>query len=225
MILIENRRFRGKCGQGGVDLPATPREKFMKGLYARMDEAIAGALERLLREEGVVPTCRLGCCHCCRYNILINIAEAHTLAQHLRREWTSEQIRDLQTRTRQWHAWDQSLRYGRPRADFDTSIDLPGYDPCCPLLVEGACSAYPVRPFVCRTHFVASSPLSCRAAIHPNSTEHAPVALMSVVAAASRYSMAMRSQIEKAGLEFTRTQMLLPHWLAMEMGWDFAPPR
>ena len=225
MILNENDRFGMESGQCGPDLLVTPREKFMKVVFALLDGAIAGELDRLLREEGVVPTCRRGCCHCCRYKILTNIAEAHTLAQYLRREWSSEQIRALQTRTRQWIAWDHCQRNGRPSADIDISIGLSGYEPRCPLLVGSTCSAYAVRPVVCRTHFVASPSPSCQAASHPESTEDAPMALLSVVTAASPYSMAMRSHIEKAGLEFSRTQMLLPHWLAMEMGWDFALSR
>jgi Fe-S-cluster containining protein len=195
----------------------------MKGVYALMDEAIAGGLDRLRREDGIIPTCQLGCCHCCRYHILTNIAEAHTLAQHLKREWSRGQIHDLQTRTRQWHEWDHSLRNSHLSANIYSKTGLSHDDPCCPLLVKGACSAYPVRPVVCRTHFVSSPPLSCHAANNPESTEDAPVALMSIVTAASPYSLAIRSHIENAGLEFSRTQMLLPHWLAMEMGWDFAP--
>lgn len=223
MIRIENGKFRTETGQRGTDIPVTPREEFMKGVYAQMDKAIAGALDHLCKEGGIIPMCRLGCCHCCRYHILINIAEAHTLAQYLKREWSKEKIHDLQARTRQWHTWDYFLRNSRPSTDLDAGTDFPPYGPCCPLLVGGECSAYPVRPVVCRTHFVSSPPLSCHAANNPGSTEAAPVALISVVTAASPYSKAIRSHIEHAGLEFSRTQMLLPHWLAMEMGWDFAP--
>jgi hypothetical protein len=88
--------------------------------------------------------------------------------------------------------------------------------------VNGACSVYPVRPVVCRTHFVSSHPLSCCAANDQESTEDAPVVLTSVVTAASPFSMAIRDHIENAGLDFSRSIMLLPHWLAIEMGWDFA---
>ncbi|MEW6664240.1 MAG: YkgJ family cysteine cluster protein [Thermodesulfobacteriota bacterium] len=197
----------------------------MKGIYSLIDEAIAGELDRLLRDEGVAPTCRVGCCHCCRYKILINIAEAHTLARFLRREWSEEQIHDLQTRTRQWHVWEHSLRNRHLSVDMDGTTDLSRDQPSCPLLVGGACSAYAVRPVVCRTHFVTSPPRGCQAAIHPESTGGAPVTLVSFVTASNRYSEAIRSHIEGAGMEFSRTQMLLPDWLAMEMGWDFAPMR
>ncbi|MBU4177481.1 MAG: hypothetical protein KJ730_06530, partial [Proteobacteria bacterium] len=86
----------------------------------------------------------------------------------------------------------------------------------------GVCSVYPVRPVVCRAHFVSSHPRSCWAANDPESQEDAPVVLKSVVAAAGPFSMAMRDHIEEAGMDFTRSLMLLPQWLAVEMGWDFA---
>jgi len=46
--------------------------------------------------------------------------------------------------------------------------------------------------------------------------------LTSVVTATSPFSMAIRDHIENAGLDFSRSIMLLPHWLAIQMGWDFA---
>jgi len=164
----------------------------------------------------------LGCCHCCRHHIIMNIAEAHNLAQYVKRELSVDQINDLRMRTQQWHEWDNSRPGRYPSTKIDEQTDLSNYDPCCPLLVDGACSAYPVRPVVCRTHFVRSHPQSCRAANDPESTEDAPVVLTSIVTAASPYSMAIRDHIENAGLDFSRSIMLLPHWLAIEMGWDFA---
>lgn len=206
----------------GADIPITPQENFVNGVYSSVDEATACGLDRLRSEDGIIPTCKLGCCHCCRYLILTNIAEAHTLAQYVKRELSVDQINDLRMRTQQWHEWDNSRPGRYPSANIDEQTDLSNYDHCCPLLVNGACSAYPVRPVVCRTHFVCSHPLSCCAANDPESTEDAPGVLTSVVTATSPFSMAIRDHIENAGLDFSRSIMLLPHWLAIEMGWDFA---
>jgi hypothetical protein len=220
--LIENNNFGVGPEDFGADIPISPQEKFVNGVYSSVDEATARGLDRLRSEDGIVPTCKLGCCHCCRFHILTNIAEAHTLAQYVKREFSTAQTNDLRMRTQQWHEWDNSRPGRYPSANIDDWTDLSNYDHCCPLLVNGACSAYPVRPVVCRTHFVSSHPLSCSAANDPESTEDAPVVLTSVVTAASRFSMAIRDHIENAGLNFSRSIMLLPHWLAIEMGWDFA---
>jgi hypothetical protein len=209
-------------GGSGADIPVTPQENFLNGVYSLVDEATACQLVRLRCQDAIIPTCKLGCCHCCRYHILTNILEAHTLAQYIKREFSAQQINDLRIRTQQWHEWDNSRPGRYPSANIGEQTDLSNYDPCCPLLVNGACSAYRVRPVVCRTHFVSSPALTCRAVNDPGSTEGAPVKLTSVVEATSPFSRVVRDHIENAGVDFSRSMMLLPHSLAIEMGWDFA---
>jgi hypothetical protein len=92
-------------------------------------------------------------------------------------------------------------------------------------LVNNACSAYAVRPLACRTHFVSSDPLACKAANDPDSAEQAPAVLESILTAVSPLARAMREYIEDGGLDFSRSIMLLPHWLAIEMGWKPAVSR
>ena len=220
--MIENRNFGTDSEEFGTHIPIVLQEDFVNGVYSSVDEATACGLDRLRNENGIIPTCRLGCYHCCRYHILMNIAEAHTLAQYVKRELSVDQMNDLRMRTQLWHEWDNSRPGRYPSANINEQTDLSNYDHCCPLLVNGECCAYPVRPVVCRTHFVCSHPLFCSAANDPESTEDAPVALTSVVTATSPFSTAIKDHIENAGLDFSRSIMLLPHWLAIEMDWDFA---
>lgn len=208
--------------KSGADIPITPEEHFVTGVYSSVDEAAAGGLDCLRSEDGIVATCTLGCCHCCRFHILTSSAEAHALGQYVKRELSAQQIDGLRRRTRQWHAWDNSRPGRHKAAEKPEQMDLSDYHQCCPLLVDGTCSVYPVRPVVCRTHFVCSPQLSCFAANNPDSTEDAPVVLTSVVAAASPFSKEIRDHIENEGHDFSRSFMLLPQWLAIEMGWDFA---
>jgi Fe-S-cluster containining protein len=222
MSPVENRYMGFDPEGSGADIPITPQETFVNGVYSSVDDATASRLDRLRSEEGITSTCKLGCCYCCRYYILANVAEANTLVQYVKRELSDRQINDLRKRTKQWHEWEDA-RLGRsPQAGFDHSSDMLNYEHCCPLLVNGACSAYPVRPLVCRTHFVCSDPLFCRAANDPESSEDVPVVLKSVVTATTSFSQAIRRHIENAGMDFSRSIMLLPHWLAIEMDWDFA---
>ncbi|MCX5876905.1 MAG: hypothetical protein NT087_11555 [Deltaproteobacteria bacterium] len=223
--LIEKSNSVIGLDEFGADIPLAPQEIFVLGVYASLDEAIACELDRLRREEGIVPSCKPGCCHCCRYHILTNSAEAHTLAQYIRREFSADQIRGLRLRTQQWHEWDDSKPGRHPSSSIDELADLSCYDHSCPLDVNGVCGAYPVRPVVCRTHFVSSPPQSCQVANDPESSEDAPLMLRSVVAAASPFATALQDHIESSGLDFSRSRMLLPQWLAIEMGWDFTISR
>lgn len=219
--MIENRNLVMGLNAFGTDTPSALHENFVTGVYALVDEAIACELDRLGREKDIVPSCKPGCCHCCRYHILTNIAEAHTLAQYIRREFSAEQINDLHLRTLQWHEWDNSRPGRHPDSAMAEQGDLPIYDHSCPLDVNGVCSVYPVRPVVCRAHFVSSPPRFCFTANDPESTEDAPKVLTPFVDAASSFSLVIREHIEDAGLDFSRSLMLLPQWLAIEMGWDF----
>ena len=206
----------------GADLPVTAEETFVKAVYTSVDEAVGRELHRLRSKTGMVPSCRLGCCHCCRYRIVMNIAETRTLAQHVKRAFTSEQRKDLRRRTQRWHEWDDSLRGRFPSAEGTKPPDPSPYETCCPLLINGACGAYGVRPVVCRSHFVSSLPLSCDAANDPESREEPPQVIEALVTVAHPFSMAMKAYIEEAGWDYSRSMTLLPHGLAAEMGWDFA---
>lgn len=222
--MLENNDLGMGPKECGAGIPIVPEENFVSTVYSSVDAATSCELDRLRSEDGIVASCRPGCCHCCRYHILTNIAEAQALAQYVRRELSAGQIDELRLRTRQWHEWDNS-RPGRPAAIVDGQTDLSSYEHCCPMVVNGTCSVYPVRPVVCRAHFVSSPPGFCCAANDPDSTEAAPVVLKSVVSAAGPFTMAIREHIEEAGLDFSRSMMLLPQGLAVEMGWDFAISR
>ncbi len=201
---------------------ATTRERLVQEVYDGVDGAAGRELVRLRREEGIVPSCKRGCCSCCGQHIQTNLAEAHALGQYIKRTFSAQQIIDLKGRTRQWHAWDDARRWGDPPADPAAGPELSGYEPCCPLLVERACSAYPVRPVICRTHFVNSDPSACRPSHDHRPVEHVPAVLTSILQATRPFSKPLRADIEAAGLDFSRSIMLLPHWLAIEMGWDLA---
>ena len=131
MSLVENSNFGWGPDKFGADIPITPQENFVNGVYSSIDAATACGLDRLFSEDGFMPTCKLGCCHCCRQHILTNIAEAHNLAQYVRRELSADQINALRMRTLQWHEWDNSRPGRYPSAEIDAQTDLSNYEPCC----------------------------------------------------------------------------------------------
>ena len=205
------------------EISITRQEIFVKSVYTSVDEAIRCELIRLQDEDDVIPTCKLGCYHCCGQHILVNIAEAHSLVQYINREFTQDQIYELRLRTLRWHEWD-GVRVDRyPSSNIEQKIAILNDDNLyCPLLVGGVCSAYPMRPITCRTHFVRSNPSLCGPINNTESIKDEPLALKTVVMAATQASIVLRDSIENAGLDFHQSIMLLPHWLANLMGWDFA---
>ncbi|MCU0592465.1 MAG: hypothetical protein MUC57_13450 [Desulfobacterales bacterium] len=201
-----------------ASIPITPRERRVRDVYDRVDAATERELGRLRGEEGVVSNCKRGCCSCCGQHIQMNPAEAHALTQYIKRMFSMPQIRSLKRRTQQWLALDGIQRKGLSPVD---RAGLSDNEPCCPLLVDCACSVYPVRPIICRTHFVSSDPSACRRAYREPSSEPAPIALMSILHVTQPLAKPLRADIEAAGIDYSRSIMLLPHWLAMEMSWEF----
>lgn len=207
----------------GTCFPVTLEERFVRTLYSSVDEAIAWGLENLRVDNAMVPSCKIGCCHCCSFPILMSIAEARALAQFVKREFSPDQIESLRMRTRQWHEWDDSLRGSASPAPtpMEGQAEEPPEILPCPMLVKSECSAYEVRPLVCRTHFVLSHPLCCHRVSDPESSQARPRVIESIKAATHSYSTAMKDFIEKGGVDYCRSMTLLPHGLAIEMGWDF----
>jgi Fe-S-cluster containining protein len=199
----------------------TPRERRVREVYDRVDDAAGRELVRLRREEGIVASCQRGCCTCCGQHIQMNPAEAHALGQYIRRTFSVRQVRGLKRRTRRWLAREDARRKGHLANDRPAGAEFSDDELSCPLLVDCACSAYPARPVICRTHFVSSDPSDCRPAQAERPSENAPVVLTSILHATQPFAEQFRADIEAAGMDFSRSILLLPHWLAMEMGWPF----
>lgn len=217
---MENKNFVSGPAACGAGPSVTRQEIFVNRVYSAVDRAAEDELDRLRGENGIIPPCKMGCSHCCRHHILMTIAEAYALAQYITRQFSRKQRSELRKRTQKWHTWN-NYHLGRYQSGTLDRQSITGSIHFCPLLVDGACSAYPVRPVVCRTHFVSSHPRNCRPVNDPASTADGPVVLTSVAAAARPAARYIKDHIENAGLDFSRSQMLLPQWLAIEMGWNF----
>ena len=151
----------------------TPHEKFMLEMYREIDKAITKELERL-RIKGIVPTCKKGCHFCCRQVINTNIPEAHVIGQYIKRNFTDYQRNDLRTRMSNWFKWVELELPKHCSKQGDEMEAFYNYGPYCPLLVDGECSIYSVRPVTCRTHYVSSSPDSCRSYTDAQSAQDEP---------------------------------------------------
>jgi Fe-S-cluster containining protein len=221
MDAVADGEFAAGSIKSWIGLLNIRQRNFVNSVYSSVDEAAGRELNRLCDEEGVIPTCKQGCFNCCGQHILTSVVEAQALAHYIKHEFSRDEIEDLRIRTQQWHEWDKT-RQGRHHAThIDEKSTFSAYH-YCPILVEGKCRAYPMRPLICRTHFVCSDPRACRPSCDPESIKDDPVALASVIVATNPFSLRIRDLIEKAGFDFYGSIMLLPHWLAIEMNWDFA---
>lgn len=93
-------------------------------------------------------SCKIGCSNCCKRYICITIAEAIVLIDFLKKNGRWDRVKSAAESQQ-----DTAINI-RPVAWFKMGL-------ACPILHDGVCDAYPVRPIVCSTHFVTSRPEMC----------------------------------------------------------------
>lgn len=152
-----SRKTKKKKVGGAEQLFKAEVERVTLQVFEAVDEEISIELFRLRDERGIIPSCRRGCSACCRQRIPTPLPEAYTIAQHIRKTFNKNELADLKDRLATWFLW---IKEDLPRylnEDIDIDAAFYNYGLFCPLLLDGACSIYPVRPLVCRGHHVSSS--------------------------------------------------------------------
>jgi Fe-S-cluster containining protein len=192
----------------------TARERLVTAQYSAADAAIADELRRL-RGQGVVPSCRAGCSTCCAQHIVTNRLEVHAIGQYLRLHFTPQRLEALRLRVLEWNRWEEAGRDGTVQPAAATRR--------CPMLEGVECSVYPVRPLICRAHYVSTDPAWCRPALATDERGGTPRVLESVRAAAAPLKHRLAEHVDRelklAGLPQEESVSLLPAGLAEEMGW------
>ncbi|MBR8535343.1 YkgJ family cysteine cluster protein [Carboxylicivirga sediminis] len=117
-------------------------------------DAIEGLIEALGTEaarQNITIDCRKGCSWCCHQPIFGVSHEFHYLWKFIELNMSENEQQDVLQR-----AFDNYQKRGRLSQDELNKSKLP-----CPLLKDGACSAYPARPMACRI-YLSMSEESCK---------------------------------------------------------------
>jgi Fe-S-cluster containining protein len=184
----------------------------------------------VLAARGVVPSCSKGCAHCCQQEILVPRAEAEAIVEWLEATWSPGQLDGLRDRLRGWLVWHHGEFKRRVMAGEDRQAVAFEDGPGCVALDDGACAIYPVRPTMCRMHYVTSSPDACRSRRDP---AFAGDEKMAVVPSIHRVALPsvhrIREEVSRQGTDYWSTVHLLPEWLAHllrveEQPWRTSPP-
>lgn len=120
-----------------------PLESAIEQIEQSLDDGCAELDKMALAAGRPKVDCKPGCDHCCYRVVPVRIPEVLRTAAYIKAHFTSEERQAVAARL---------YEYERAVApNFGT--DLPMLRPRCPLLVNGLCSAYEARPFVCRGTF------------------------------------------------------------------------
>ena len=97
---------------------------------------------RLIAERGTRLACHEGCSTCCTLRVDVFAHEVLLVAHHIRTRFSPEALSELLAR----------LAAHSERVLPLTPFEHATQNVVCPLLVDGRCSVYEVRPLSCRRH-------------------------------------------------------------------------
>jgi uncharacterized protein len=152
--------------------------------------------------------CREGCSYCCRKpGVLVTIPELLRILNHLREAFDAGRTEAVRERAARYVALLQGRHFNDPIAE-----SVP-----CPLLVDDRCSAYDVRPLVCRG-FNSTSADACRNA-HGSAERLIPMfAILKDVTDGATVGVAQ--QLQDAGIGDALVDLGTALHLALEHGGD-----
>jgi hypothetical protein len=120
------------------DRATTPIADFVADAHGFVDRVVEASVAAAPPNER--PVCCAGCTACCHLHTVALPPEVLAIARHVECEFSSEAREALRQRMAAHVEATQGLDAARRR-----QLRLP-----CPLLVEGRCSVYAVRPMSCR---------------------------------------------------------------------------
>ena len=159
--------------------------------YTAFKAAKLAEIDQALKQEvastGVNISCSRGCAHCCTQFVVASLQECECIIYYLYKhekelghfirtfgDWRDNilkiescfrKINDLGEKINLGQATEEDRRLFGEESRVYANQNNP-----CPFLIEGACSIYEVRPYVCANYFSVSPPEWCQPS-HPSTRQ------------------------------------------------------
>ncbi len=132
-----------KLAQSAIEVGLSNETLFsaIESLYAAID-GLNDSIIALAERQNIKVACFKGCHWCCHQAVFANSYELHFLSEKIKKDFNSEDLAGLIAKTDAKHLITSKLSDG----------DILRYKAPCPLLKDGACSAYAARPMACRIY-------------------------------------------------------------------------
>ena len=138
----------------------------LKKMYQSIDMLIDSLLV-FAGKQGIQVACHKGCGCCCHQVVFANSYETHYLSEYIKSNFSREEQRDTLERARQKNKKVKEL----------SEADILKYKSPCPLLIDGACSAYEARPMACRIYLSTRLETCLEFFHHPENEKNYPALL------------------------------------------------
>lgn len=119
--------------------------------------------------ESLDNVCEKGCGACCYQNVYTNAWEEIALIEYINKQVKKKTRSVLQSNLKKWFfKFNNATREASQAAPLSPhemdAVDVQFRDQrvACPLLINGTCAVYPVRPLACRVHIETEDPGNCK---------------------------------------------------------------
>jgi Fe-S-cluster containining protein len=109
---------------------------------SRYYEAADANSDAFLKTKGLSLACRQSCALCCVFRVHVRAHEVFAIVNYIASKFSAQEREELIVRLKK-----HSERIAPMTRVQHETTNVP-----CPLLVDSACSVYPVRPLGCRRH-------------------------------------------------------------------------
>ena len=162
----------------------------IESLYDAID-GLNDSIIALAERQNIKVACFKGCHWCCHQAVFANSYELHFLSEKIKKNFNPEDLTVVIAKT--------DAKY---LATSNLSDDhILKYKAPCPLLQEGACSAYTARPMACRIYLSTKLQTCLEFYHHPENETNFPALIDLPLRAGQMMNEGFRAALKESGIE------------------------
>lgn len=162
----------------------------IESLYDAID-GLNDSIIALAERQNIKVACFKGCHWCCHQAVFANSYELHFLSEKIKKNFNSEDLTVVISKTDAKYLATSNL----------SDDDILKYKAPCPLLQEGACSAYAARPMACRIYLSTKLQTCLEFYHHPENETNFPALIDLPLRAGQMMNEGFRAALKESGIE------------------------
>lgn len=164
--------------------------KAIEALYSAIDGLNASILA-YAQKQNIPVACHKGCEWCCHQAVYANSYELHFLSEQLKKNFPKDGLTTL-------------VGLAEKKQEQTTALsekEIQKFKSPCPLLKNGSCSAYSVRPMACRIYLSTKLESCLEFYRHPENEENFPALIDFPLRAGRMMNEGFRAALKAYGIE------------------------
>jgi Fe-S-cluster containining protein len=162
----------------------------IESLYDAID-GLNDSIIALAERQNIKVACFKGCHWCCHQAVYANSYELHFLSARIKTGFSSEELADVIAKADMKHLITSEL----------SDEDILKYKAPCPLLKDGSCSSYAVRPMACRIYLSTKLDTCLEFYKHAENETNFPALLDFPLRAGKMMNEGFREALKEFGIE------------------------